>query len=421
MAYLGENIPKLGFGLMRLPMKDKEIDVAQTTEMVVKRFEESHPGWTVSIESQGWAEELHTNLRDAYIINKMPDIVVGEAFIQSQIEMDYYAPINDIPAEYLSQVPDFLWAQSRKDGKQYGIPYVTGNFGLVYNAGMFREARYTVDETTSGAPKVPTTVEEMRAAAQAIKDYYTGIAEYTKGGILINNVPGVSSGFRAVTYMTMFGGDFFTDGQLSLNTAANKNAFSYMRNVSANAPQGNAAMNNDNNLILAMFDGKAAMMVDMPSFVLSPSNLTQDLRVAPLPSVSGVLDRRNVLVGSCSFMISKGSKKQKEAKDFLYSLLDKDFQSAQYEAGLLPVRLDVMQELYDNEDNDPAVARTNEYIGSSLFSLMSEEHILGVPSFTNNYTNIWGYWNEFINDVFNTSKDINDITETLQTRIAEKL
>ena len=32
--YLGENIPRLGFGLMRLPMKDDAIDLEQTKEMV---------------------------------------------------------------------------------------------------------------------------------------------------------------------------------------------------------------------------------------------------------------------------------------------------------------------------------------------------------------------------------------------------
>ncbi len=32
--YLGQNIPKLGFGYMRLPMKDKQIDIEATNEMV---------------------------------------------------------------------------------------------------------------------------------------------------------------------------------------------------------------------------------------------------------------------------------------------------------------------------------------------------------------------------------------------------
>ena len=31
---LGENIPKLGFGLMRLPMIGEEVDIEQTKEMV---------------------------------------------------------------------------------------------------------------------------------------------------------------------------------------------------------------------------------------------------------------------------------------------------------------------------------------------------------------------------------------------------
>lgn len=34
MSYLGEEIKKLGFGLMRLPQKDGVIDIEQTKEMV---------------------------------------------------------------------------------------------------------------------------------------------------------------------------------------------------------------------------------------------------------------------------------------------------------------------------------------------------------------------------------------------------
>ena len=34
MSYLGENIPKLGFGLMRLPMIKNEVDIEQTKQMV---------------------------------------------------------------------------------------------------------------------------------------------------------------------------------------------------------------------------------------------------------------------------------------------------------------------------------------------------------------------------------------------------
>ena len=34
MAYLGEHVKKLGFGLMRLPQKNGKIDIEQTKQMV---------------------------------------------------------------------------------------------------------------------------------------------------------------------------------------------------------------------------------------------------------------------------------------------------------------------------------------------------------------------------------------------------
>ena len=39
MSYLGEDIKKLGFGLMRLPQKEGKIDIEQTKTMVDKFLE----------------------------------------------------------------------------------------------------------------------------------------------------------------------------------------------------------------------------------------------------------------------------------------------------------------------------------------------------------------------------------------------
>ena len=39
MDYLGKDIPKLGFGLMRLPMLGEEVDIEQTKAMVDKFLE----------------------------------------------------------------------------------------------------------------------------------------------------------------------------------------------------------------------------------------------------------------------------------------------------------------------------------------------------------------------------------------------
>ena len=47
MAYLGEKIKKLGFGLMRLPQKDGKIDIEQTKVMVDKFLD---AGFTVKMQ-----------------------------------------------------------------------------------------------------------------------------------------------------------------------------------------------------------------------------------------------------------------------------------------------------------------------------------------------------------------------------------
>ena len=39
MEYLGKDIPKLGFGLMRLPKLGEEVDLEQTKQMVDKFLE----------------------------------------------------------------------------------------------------------------------------------------------------------------------------------------------------------------------------------------------------------------------------------------------------------------------------------------------------------------------------------------------
>jgi predicted aldo/keto reductase-like oxidoreductase len=68
MSYLGESIPKLGFGFMRLPMIGKDIDIEQTKEMVdlfmSKRFSYFDSSWAYN---GGKSEEaMKTAIVDRY-------------------------------------------------------------------------------------------------------------------------------------------------------------------------------------------------------------------------------------------------------------------------------------------------------------------------------------------------------------------
>lgn len=69
MAYLGENIPKLGFGLMRLPMADGEVDLPQTCKMV-DRFMEK--GFTYFDTAYGYLEGKSEAAAKAALVDRYP-------------------------------------------------------------------------------------------------------------------------------------------------------------------------------------------------------------------------------------------------------------------------------------------------------------------------------------------------------------
>ncbi len=69
MAYLGENIPKLGFGLMRLPMIGEEVDIEQTKKMV-DMFIES--GFTYFDTAYGYLGGRSEKAAKAALVDRYP-------------------------------------------------------------------------------------------------------------------------------------------------------------------------------------------------------------------------------------------------------------------------------------------------------------------------------------------------------------
>ena len=66
MSYLGENIKKLGFGLMRLPIKDEKIDVEQTKEMVDMFLEAGFTYFDTAWAYQGSEDAIRQALVERY-------------------------------------------------------------------------------------------------------------------------------------------------------------------------------------------------------------------------------------------------------------------------------------------------------------------------------------------------------------------
>ena len=66
MAYLGEEIKKLGFGLMRLPMKGEAIDVEQTKAMVDRFMEEGFTYFDTAWAYAGSEDAIRQALVERY-------------------------------------------------------------------------------------------------------------------------------------------------------------------------------------------------------------------------------------------------------------------------------------------------------------------------------------------------------------------
>lgn len=69
MPYLGEEIPKLGFGLMRLPMKDKAVDLPQVCQMVDRFLER---GFTYFDTAYGYLDGASEAAAKAALVDRYP-------------------------------------------------------------------------------------------------------------------------------------------------------------------------------------------------------------------------------------------------------------------------------------------------------------------------------------------------------------
>ena len=115
MAYLGENIPKLGFGFMRLPTKGSEIDIKQTKEMADLFLDSGFTYFdTAYIYQGGQSEEA---LKEA-VVDRYP-----REKIQIATKLPAWIGQN---AEDAKQM---FWTSLKRTGAEYFDYYLLHNLG----------------------------------------------------------------------------------------------------------------------------------------------------------------------------------------------------------------------------------------------------------------------------------------------------
>lgn len=394
---------------------------SQTTRYILDKFAEVYPDVKVTLVNRGKDTDLHSALQQAFITNDMPDIVVGESFIKSEIELGYFQEI-ELPEDIRNNVRPELLNMSALNGKQYGVPFTAGVDMLIYNETLLKTAlgedsRYFDAE---GNFIVPADLQTLLSIATTVKNSFD---DQSHGGIQINNVTGVSSAFRATYYMGLFGGSWLDEnGQLDLVTEENLAAFEYMRDLVPAASFGSVGLISENDIISQFLNGYVAFSIDHPAMIADYTGGNGVVKVSALPTVSGV-SPSSVLVGTLSYMMTTTCVNPPAAKAFLEILCSKEVQELIYTQSSLrlPVRTDVQAELLSSDD--PEVLAVHERYLPGLRALYEGDLIAGLPYFsTNQYTQIWNdNWTGFINDVFTTNRDIRGLLEDLQEQISSKL
>jgi len=116
MAYLGENIPKLGFGLMRLPAEDDVIDVKQTIEMTDMFMD---GGFTYFDTAYGYFEGKSEETAKTAIIDRYP----REKF-QLATKLPAWAG-----AKSAEEAKQMFWTSLKRTGAEYFDFYLLHNLG----------------------------------------------------------------------------------------------------------------------------------------------------------------------------------------------------------------------------------------------------------------------------------------------------
>src|SRR5215831_15415368 len=129
---------------------------------MIQAFEAANPGITVNAEFVPY-EALHDKIVTAQVSGSgqydtvLMDTPWPAEFADAQIVTDI---TDQIPADFKSGVFDSAWTAATYKGRYWGIPWINDTKFFFYNKNMLADA---------GVTAVPTTWDEVIAAAQAIK------------------------------------------------------------------------------------------------------------------------------------------------------------------------------------------------------------------------------------------------------------
>lgn len=379
------------------------------TKQLLQGFKELYPNIKVNFIEDGWGEALFQQqqlyVRSYKQGNAMEvDIMIGETYMNYLTKADVFV---ELDKSKFADVIEGSYADMMLGDKMYGVPMCTGILGLQYNTQILTEVGIPEEEW------VPTTWDRLLENCKKVSEYAEK-NEKVYGGIMLNNVSGMSGAFRAVPFMRQAGGDLVNEeGELTLNSAQNKEAFSFLRNLAKYAYQPGLTESTEDTLQYYFISkGYAAYMIEGQ---WSMAGAPDYIKSAALPQKeeNSTLNG-NIFTGNVLFGITKGSKHKKEAQAFLEYLTSEKVQTLFYQ---LDGRLPINKKTLSSQEVRTIYPNINSYIDV----LVAGGFKGGLYGFVKNSADIWNRWGTFYKDVLMTDKSIDTLLSDTHDYIKGKM
>ncbi len=378
------------------------------TKKLFDGFKELYPNIKLQFTEDGWGEALY-QAQQLHVIALNQgatidlDLFIGESYMGYFAQNGLFAELNK---EDFAHVEEKTYSSMMVNGKQYGVSVCTGMMGLQYNTQILAEV---------GIPEaewVPATWDQLLENCKKVSEYAKANNK-NYGGIIMNNVSGQSGAFRALPFMRQAGGDLLDDnGNLVLNSAENKEAFAYLRELSKYAYE--PSLNVDGEDLLQYYFTEKGYGAYMIEGQFGMANAGEHIKSAKLPSKTAEGGEGNVVTGNVLFGVLNQSKNKEAAVAFLKYLTGEEMQKNFY---LLDGRLPVNKAVINSEEIETVHPNINSYIEEMRAGRIDE----GMPCFTKNTSDIWSAWGTFYKKVLTSSEDIGSLTDAAQSDIANKM
>lgn len=313
------------------------VELGDTLTELVEEYNASQDRVEVELQFQGGYTESLDKYLTALRGGTRPTVVqLEETALQIGIDAESFVPVQacvDASEYSFDDHIERVVAAYTVDGVVYPMPFNTSNPVLYANMALLRQA---------GVEELPTTLEEMREAAQAVVD--SGVAPsgvtFTTSAWLIEQWYGLA-------------GEPFVDGdngrgeratEVLLDDELGHEIFDFMGSMVADGLATNVGNGENQEHLIALATGQAAMTMNTSAALRSVMVAAEDfpgveVAIGPLPSV-GERDG-GVLVGGAALWIDNDTSDEERAAAWdLLTWLNEPEQQARWHArtGYVPIR-----------------------------------------------------------------------------------